>query len=99
MDGRLNYTKTYAFYLFSLNLESFGNEYCILAVELLYGALQISSGVEMVTDIRKIIANYSLFILIYPIEHAFISIKISSIVSYRNSITQNLNFIFHRFYL
>ena len=45
--------KCYAFYLLSLNLLSLAKEYCILAVELLYGALQIYWGVEIVIDMCK----------------------------------------------
>lgn len=45
------------FYLFSLNLLSFEKEYCIFDVELLYGALHIYAGVDIVTDISSILIN------------------------------------------
>ena len=43
------------FSLFSLNLLSFEKEYCIFDTELLYGALQIYAGVDIVTDISSIL--------------------------------------------
>ena len=49
------------FSLFSLNLLSFEKEYCIFDTELLYGALQIYAGVDIVTDISSILFIQLLF--------------------------------------